>query len=188
MKPDKLEKYILDNNEDFDLFEPDDKLWDRIEKQSKPVRKINFRRTAWQVAAGMAIFLASWLIHDAVQQFQGDDIATQEDQFENPTDENMKVLMEAEVFYASKINGAREEIILLSGHDKQLITMLDFDLVELDDVFQELKNDLKDNGDNQEVIEAMIQNYRLKLEILEEMLQQLNKSNNHDEKLNGYEI
>ena len=34
----------------------------------------------------------------------------------------------------------------------------------------------------------MIQNYRIKLEILEEMLLQLNKSTNPDENTTGYEI
>ena len=37
----------------------------------------------------------------------------------------------------------------------------------------ELKDDLNDNADNDEVIQAMIQNYRIKLEILEEMLNQI---------------
>ena len=40
-------------------------------------------------------------------------------------------------------------------------------------MFNELKIDLKDDAANEEVIEAMIQNYRIKLQILEEILTQL---------------
>ena len=39
---------------------------------------------------------------------------------------------------------------------------------ELDSVYISLKSDLKDNIANHEVIEAMIQNYRLRISILEE--------------------
>jgi hypothetical protein len=44
------------------------------------------------------------------------------------------------------------------------------DLAGLDSALVQLKRDLKDNISNAEVIEAMIQNYRLKLAILEEVL------------------
>jgi hypothetical protein len=46
----------------------------------------------------------------------------------------------------------------------------------MDKVFEELKEDLRDNAANEEVIEAMIQNYRLKLDILEEMLYRLKQA------------
>ncbi len=55
---------------------------------------------------------------------------------------------------------------------------------DLDVLFKELKEDLNDNADNHEVIEAMIQNYSIKLEILEDMLNQIKpeqKNNNHEE-------
>ncbi|MEZ5084429.1 MAG: hypothetical protein R2750_13440 [Bacteroidales bacterium] len=96
--------------------------------------------------------------------------------------------MEAEMFYTSKINSTKEELFQLSGHDSEFIKEIDFDLKELDHVFEELKKDLKDNTDNEEVIEAMIQNYRLKLTILEEMLMQVSKSSDKNENKNNHEI
>jgi predicted CopG family antitoxin len=58
--------------------------------------------------------------------------------------------------------------------------MLEDDMEELDEVYLELKEDLKDNVSNPEVIEAMILNYRVKLEILEDLLNQLNEKENQD--------
>ena len=66
----------------------------------------------------------------------------------------------------------------LTAQDPDLRSEIDMELVDLDRVFLDLKDDLKDNADNEEVIEAMIQNYRLKLEILEEMLMVLKESDN----------
>jgi hypothetical protein len=44
---------------------------------------------------------------------------------------------------------------------------------ELDSVYIDLKADLKDNMANQEVIEAIIENYRMKISILEDLLKQI---------------
>ena len=63
------------------------------------------------------------------------------------------------------------------------------ELGDLDAILLELKEDLSDDADNQEVVEAMMQNYMLKLEILEDLLEQIkakNEKNNDDEK--GFSI
>lgn len=183
---DKLEEFVREHRESFEVFEPSDGLWDAISRRSKPSRKINLARVVWQVAAGIAIFFASWFIRDWIGP-EGKEFYIAEEGLGSPADERMKMLMEAELYYSSKINTAREEIVRLSGDNQSLLELLNTDLVELDAVFEELKKDLKDEGDNQEVIEAMIQNYRLKLQILEEMRLQMQKSGN-PEKKNEYEI
>lgn len=185
MKEDKLEKYMLDNHQDFDVFEPSDELWEGVQQSITPVRRLNWKTIAMRVAAVVVIFIASYFFHDLTQQ--NDTIGIAEDGIEQPS-EQMQMLMEAEVFYTSQIHTAQEEFILLSGNDKELIEDINYDLSELDNVFDELKNDLKENGDNQEVIEAMIQNYRIKLQILEEMLGQMNKSTETIEKTNEHAI
>ena len=82
--------------------------------------------------------------------------------------------------YTSQINFTKKEISRLTDNDPVLNKDINYDLEELEKVFRELKNDLKDNSDNEEVIEAMIQNYRVKLQVLKEILHQLEKSNNEN--------
>jgi hypothetical protein len=124
-----------------------------------------------------------------MQKENGKDIAGAEQTFENEEQNNVNVLMEAELFYTSQINSAKEEIIILSGNDRTLMDDVNLDMIELDNLFDELKNDLKDNSDNEEVIEAMIQNYRIKLQVLDEILLQLKRSkNNANEKSESNEI
>jgi hypothetical protein len=188
MKPDKLEQYIKANSDAFNPHEPGDGSWSAIRERIKPEGRFNWKRFAWQAAAAIVIFMSAWYLHDFLQLDRSDNRGVADLSEGNPVNEQMQVLMEAEVYYASRIDAAREEVYRLSGRDEQLMEILNFDLVELEGVFEELKNDLKDDSDNQEVIEAMIQNYRIKLEILEEMLLQLKKIDNTEENTAGHEI
>ena len=54
------------------------------------------------------------------------------------------------------------------------------DLERMDAVFEELKGDLEDDVHNEAVITAMIDNYRLKLRILEEILEELEEQDDED--------
>jgi hypothetical protein len=172
MKNDKLEKFVIENREAFDVFEPDDKIWDKIQGSTTPVKSLNWKTIAVRIAAVVVIFIASYFFHDLTQKDNGQLAITTE--VEQPN-EQMQMLMEAEVFYSTKINTAKDEFVRLSGDDKELLDDLNFDLGELDSIFEELKKDLKENGDNEEVIDAMIQNYRIKLQILEDMVNQMHK-------------
>ena len=179
MKQDKLESFIRENSKGFDVFEPDDKMWDRIHKPNSKVVKLSWKTIVIRIAAVIVIFIGSYFVHDWVQGKKSNKIlvlqpGTNGERMEGM--ENVKVLMEAEVYYASQINFAKNEIVKLSVDDPGLMKGIDYDFVELDQVFKELKEDLKDDSDNEEVIEAMIENYRIKLDILEETLRQLRKS------------
>ena len=188
MKLDKLEQYIKANRDAFNPHEPDEGSWHAIQERIKPVQRFNWKRVGWQAAAAIVIFLSAWFLNDLLQQDQNANRSVAGIGEGNALNEQMQVLMEAEVYYASRIDAAREEVYRLSGRDEGLMEILNFDLVELENVFEELKEDLKDDGDNQEVIEAMIQNYRIKLEILEEMLLQLKKIDRTEENTPGHEI
>ena len=189
MKQDKLEQFVIENRDGFDVYEPSDELWDRIQKPSPKVIQLKWRTIAVRVAAVVVIFIASYFFHDMMQSDNSNQIAQQQPEMEDQQLEQVQVLMEAEVFYSSQINNTKDEIFRLSGNDQELIDDINLDMVELDEVFQELKDDLKDNSDNEEVIEAMIQNYRIKLQVLDEILKQLNKTKNTNENENsGHEI
>jgi hypothetical protein len=53
---------------------------------------------------------------------------------------------------------------------------------ELDEEYEALKLDLKDNLDNELVLEAIINNYKKRIELMENLLQQINESkhNTHE--------
>ena len=96
--------------------------------------------------------------------------------------EELQVLEDAEAYYTSMINTREEQIIQLLGDNQKVKDEIMVEMNELDDIYVQLKNDLKDDVANEEIIEAMVQNYRMKLFILEDILKQLQKTNtNKDE-------
>jgi len=84
---------------------------------------------------------------------------------------------ETEKFYTSQI---QEKMQVLETKRGKLDHSVFDDLNMLDEAFIELKKDLQDNADNQEVIEAMIQSYKIKLQILEDILQEIETDETED--------
>ncbi len=154
---DRLEDFVRNHNQEFDIFEPEDRLWEGIEKKldkanRRPVSFYIYRVTA--VAALIAILFG-------VQQF----LIIRHNAGEMPE------LQEAELYYTSLINQKMEQVKPYLSEYPGLEEELNSDLSELDSIYKDLKEDLKDNIANQEVLEAMIENYRLRINILEEMVQ-----------------
>lgn len=176
MNLDPLEKYILDHREQFDDQEPDPQVWEKISPPARrPIIRLAWKKIAWQAAAVAAIFVASYFFHDYMaERNRPDSTMAGMDGESAPI---VRELIEAEAWYTAQINQRKDEVFRLTANYPDIQREIDLELVEMDKVFDELKDDLKDNADNEEVIEAMIQNYRLKLDILEEMLFRLKQAN-----------
>ena len=176
MSPDKLEKYILDHRGQFDDQEPDPALWEKIDTRKAPVIRINWKSISWKAAAVVAIFVSSYYFHDymASRNQSSRGLMSKKSEANSPI---VRELIEAEAYYTSQIDMKKEEVFRLTASNPEVRHEINNEMGDLDRVFTELKEDLKDNADNEEVIEAMIQNYRLKLDILEEMLIRLKQSN-----------
>jgi len=172
MKPDKLEQFILDNRSDFDDLTPSADSWKQIKADIRPVRRINWTGRLVRVAAAVVIFVSSYIFIDYnFNKDNGIDGLAQQNAAEMY--ENIPVLAEARAYYSGQITNMEAEVYRMAGQDSPLKAEIDTEFEELDRMFTELKADLKDNAANEEVVEAMIQNYRIKLQILEEILIQL---------------
>lgn len=179
MKPDKLEQFILENRNEFDDQVPSPGNWEKIAANIKPVRKINWTARLVRVAAAVVIFVSTYIFIDYNfnKGDQGQGYAQVE---EIDIYENFPVLIEARAYYSSQISNMEDEVYRLAGDDTHIREEINLEFEELDEVFEELKSDLKDNAANEEVIEAMIQNYRIKLQILEEILNQLKNADDYN--------
>ena len=177
METDKLEQFIRDNRKSFDDLEPSPELWDKIKKPESKVKviNINWKTFASRAAAVVVIFVSSYYFHEYRSQRSSNNIAESAESVieNNPL---YKELVEAEFYYTAQINDRKNELFMLAGDTPGLQKDINAELEDLDAIYKELKEDLKDNAYNQEVVEAMIQNFMLKLEILEDILNQIKSS------------
>lgn len=184
MKPDKLEQFIIDNRNAFDDQVPAKESWDKIKANIREERTINWTARLVRVAAAAVIFVSAYIFIDynfSTGNHSHDVAGVNEKEIY----ENIPMLAEAEAYYSTQISMMEQEVYRISGDNSHIKDEINLEFEELDQIFEELKADLKDNAANEEVIEAMIQNYRVKLQILEEILNQL--QNADDDNIQDHE-
>ena len=97
-------------------------------------------------------------------------------------------LKETEIYYNNLVNSLYKEATPLLTKNPEIKKELNTDLSQLDSICSDIKKDLKDNVSNQDVVEALIQNYRIKIRLLEDMLTILKENENNPEKKKSYEL
>ncbi len=154
---DNLKNHIDKSREDFEIYPFDsEKGWEALNQKVTPVQK----KDPWKIfgmAACFALIISSTIF------------------FMNPVAQPSDEIAELENFYNTEIN---QKISLVKSQikDDRILE----DLATMDKAFAELKADLSENVDNQEVITAMMENYQLKLRILEEILKELEKEKSEE--------
>lgn len=168
MKTDELEKFVNENRDGFDEFTPDPAIWAQIQKNATKVKTFSIYKLMLRVAAVVVIFVSSYVFHDFRSENKQAAMLMQEAD-QNQLEE-AKNFFEAKAYYASLIGHKEKEVFDLMKDYPDLKNELKDEFEEVDDELSELQKDLKDGAMNEVIIEAMIQKYRLKLSILEELL------------------
>jgi hypothetical protein len=178
---DKLEEFILRNKEEFDVFMPSADLEKGIKfrKSHNLVVLSKFTRNA---AAVLLIFGASYLFH---AKFPLSSFFNSDESIERAYPE----LYKAKQFYTKQVDYKMQQVSKHLDTYPELETELNYEFSELDSIYKSLQNDLKEDIANEEVVNAMIENYKLKVQILEDILYRLqNIENKNQSKDNSYEL
>jgi hypothetical protein len=177
MKKDKLEQFVRKNAGGFDTLDPPVMAWDAIKKELPVSRKPLVRQLwpyAWKVAAAVLIFASAWMLNDYVDLNGQKQTAGQR---KGPAENSaLSELQDAEAYYTSQISSKQAELAAFSIEYPEIIEDLKKEFTEMDKKKALLKNDLKESNADEKVIEAIILSYRVKIEILDEMLQELRRS------------
>jgi len=172
MKDDPLENFVRQHAAGFDILEPDPGL---IEKLNLPKRRRNtatWLKITVRAAAVIVIFLGSYGFLQWIQNTGP--LAGKSTMKLNPE------VAEIEMYYARQMEEKWMQVQPLLLEYPDLKGELDKDLVDLDSLNAELKKELVEGIDNQQVIESMITNYRMKIRILEDLLKELNGDQNEN--------
>lgn len=180
---DNLEKFIRENRNEFDSQIPPRRVWDTVHKQ---IRIDEDRRTGGKVvqlkvsflwkAAATVLFLLSagflWLNNLNSDQASQEYALSQE-------------LDEIEQYYSLDFNNRIAQFT--SNEAYQNVAP---DLEQIDQVIAELKLELKSVPEDrkEQVVHGIIQNYRIKIQILEKVLERQDSENLINQKNEVYEI
>ena len=166
MQTDRLEDFIKENREAFDQLEPSEKVWKKISKpENKSVKMVSY---LLRVAAVFTIAVIITVVVAKTGIFKS------EEKTMLTEDPELRELIEAEAFYASQVNEKMDEIRKCYDTFPEIKEEVETDLTELQEMYEVLKVDLKDNISKKEVIEAMIENNRFRLKMVDQVLDQIN--------------
>ena len=140
-----IDKHIDEFDHSFDV----NKGWSEFQKKRAP----RSRLWIWSAAASITLLLGILGVNYII-----------------PSEESQQLSEwdEVELFYQAQIDDMTQLVRNVTDDESIL-----YDLDEMDRAFAEVKEDLRDDAANEEVIEAMMNHYRLKLNILEKMLDEI---------------
>ncbi len=185
MKKTKLERFIRDNREDFDHYEAPAGLWAKIDKslgedlsenqfndsfsapevrEIVPLSSVKYTRTTikiWAMAASIALLIGCFSVFYLKNNIE----STEQIVAEVAPQYNDKMVQ-----YASLIETKREEIRQIEAHDPVLYKEFASEIEKLNQDYQNLKDELPQTPNQEELVEAMIQNLRVQLDILNRQL------------------
>lgn len=163
-----LEDFIKANRNEFDSREPSSHVWEKIASQNKKTKVVLLQNYIVRVAAVVAIAAITSAVLWQTNILGSADFAS------NTVDPELQELIEAEAFYAHQVNSRLKEIQKCYYTFPELKEDVETDLNELETMYKVLKTDLRENISNKTVIEAMIENNRFRLKLVDDVLEQIN--------------
>jgi CHASE3 domain sensor protein len=92
------------------------------------------------------------------------------------------------MYYNSQISSLYKEAEPLLTANPDISMELETGMDELDSLSAQIRDDLSDNIANGEVIEALIRNYRLRIELLEDMLALMREKETENVNIKDHEL
>jgi hypothetical protein len=184
---DTLECYIRQNREALDLAVPNTGLWRNIEQHistgARPAARmipLHWQRSLMRVAASIALLMAgigigAWYARHNTGGMNMADVSSE--------------YAELEQYYQSDIAVKQQKLASFTGNRP---TEIKVDLEQLDQMMKDLRQELADvpPANREQVVRAMIENYKAKTAILKRVLEDLDTTHQPDNENSdaGYEI
>ena len=153
---DKFKEFVNENREEFEGYSSNfDESWDKISDRLDKKQYGHWMRIA---ASLIIICTASIYVY-----------------FQQRTPELPTMIVEAETYYSANIN---DMMTIIKASNKGIDSLILKDLETIDKEYQELKQELGDDINNEEVISAMIRTYEVRMQILEQVLKEIKDEDN----------
>ena len=159
---DHLEDFIKENREAFDMEEPSNKVWNKVDASLNKSR--NYTSWMWK-AASLVFFLTS-----AYLFVENSDLTLKNEQMaQTQIDEEFAA---TEEFYIELISEKRDQIFNYINSDLEVEGMYEVDVQQLDAMYQVLKEQYAKNP-SKELQEAMVLNLLVRIDVLNQQLSEI---------------
>ena len=180
---DWLKDFVSQNRKEFDRHRPDKNLWsrinDRVENEQttadKPGSPGMWRKLAAAIIILFALYGGTSLVYDLIPEKNQQQTAIAPIQ-----NGQLKELYEVKTYYSSQINNKVNQLEEYCGQYPDICKEMSEEIKSMNAELSGLKKDLRDNADNKEVLEAMIRNYRIKLQIMENLLENVKRIESYE--------
>lgn len=170
---DELEKYVIRNREDFDTDLPKEDVWRGI--QNSLQRTTSPLDQFWKIAAILFLMSTLYLVIDRSLQ-----TSSPEEMVSTETKEFGQV----ERYYSQLISERKREISRFDKSDLKRSFLVEIE--RLDQMYDQLKGTYAEQNSTDQVMDAMINNLKLRIDILNqqlEILKKLNQTQNEKDQL-----
>jgi len=180
---DWLKDFVSQNHTEFDRHRPDKNLWSRINDTAKnnqttentPGSPGMWRKLAAAIIILFALYGGTSLVYDLIPEKNQQQTAIAPIQ-----NGQLKELYEVKTYYSSQINNKVNQLEEYCGQYPDICKEMSEEIKSMNAELSGLKKDLRDNADNKEVLEAMIRNYRIKLQIMENLLENVKRIESYE--------
>lgn len=183
-KTDQLERFVRNNRNQFDLHKPSSHLWDAIDDQlgeEKNLAGKTFLMYSRRIAAAIILLLAAYggynIVLNSTTAKQQKEILSQDLQ----TNEKIKELYEAQIYYSHQVSNTMHQLESYCEDFPVVCREVLQETKVMKQEMQQLEGDLKENIGNERVLEAMVRNYRIKLRIMENLLDNVKRAKTEEE-------
>jgi hypothetical protein len=176
---DGLEQFISSHRNDFDTETPDLRVWDRLSPKTPLPLTVSWKQHLMRSAAAIVLLIAGvgigmWYSTQQQQNITGmrmSDVSAEYAEIENHFERDIQVKKQ----HLAQFTSYHSSVDVLS------------DLSQMDNVMEELRLELANvpPGNREEVVRAMIDNYKIKAKVLERVLKALEEhktDNNSDDR------
>lgn len=178
---DRLEQFIMHHRRDLDPYKPDDKVWKNIRHETGIARRR--MRLIFSRAAVAILLLAGsgslfWFAGGRDTYLHYKASATG----------NYPQVRETENYYNTLLDKRMAEAKPILSKYPGLQEELSVEMEVLDSIGWQIKEDLKDQVATEEVLEALIQNYRIRISLLEDLLRKIATEETTERQTGSYDL
>ena len=183
---DNLEDFIKNNREGFNCEKPSTDVWKRIQAERKETETTPISKGKRAVVPMQIMKMAASFLILALAAFGGyklmNETSTDGESVVSHT-ENLPVeLVELDQYYESQVRMSLTQVNKLIA-DTSIINEVKEELQLLDKEKGKLFEEYGDEMDDKQVVEALMSTYRMKLQVLENILSLLKENENEEEDL-----